>query len=188
MPWRQAGSNCDILSDLSDFSNDDLEDTGITEDPIPVVDDDITVRGNSNASSSSWHVVQPQPKYRPEPRSYNSLTTERDMQEVRWRLARSLQSNMQNPFLLMPWQRTSQKCVTAPLQMVFRGDEYQSEPGSDTENETLVKRPRNTFASLKVRNMHWEEHEDLLRQRALVRWRIILEEKPSSDRCWPSPS
>ena len=43
-------------------------------------------------------------------------------------------------------------------------------------DDIQIKRPRLTFAGRFIKNLPWEEHEDLLKQRGINRWRVILEQ------------
>lgn len=128
-------------------------------------------------SVSSWTVCAPTPKSLARPGWVNVITNERDVQEHRWRLARRLYSQVKNPLLLLPWERTCKEPLHKQLwPAMTKGECLEEESDKETETEPLLKRPRMTFSVKAVKNLKWETHEDLLRQKSLVRWRIILEE------------
>ena len=104
-----------------------------------------------------------------------SRTTERDMQELRWRLTRSLYSSISNDYLKLPWENRHASPMTSKWPMLH-SKKADITIEDDEIEEPLVKRPRMTFAALSIRGLKWEVHEDLLRQQALVRWRVIIEE------------
>ena len=183
MPWksRHPPDTIDICSDESEPFSDGFESEHFETDMSipPVLNDEVLSALHDTldtGSTSSWCFIKPQPKSIPEPPYVPAKTLDRDVQEARWRLARNLQSVHVNPLLQMPWQRTNTTTSSNMLPFVFRGDEYHSEPEELDEADPQVKRPRNSFAALRVRGMGWEQHEDLLRQRALIRWRVLIEE------------
>ena len=134
---------------------------------------------DTGSTSSSWHVCSSTLAETSAP-VISQLnwpkTVDRDVQESRWRLTRTLYSAVQNPWLRQPWEKKCQPFATSWPSFLNRRTSHEDPASAYVETEPEVKRPKLTFAAHAVRNMKWEEHEDLLRQQALVRWRVIIEE------------
>ena len=131
-------------------------------------------------SSSSWTVYEPRPKAMAVSKSSTTHVTptyERDATEYRWRLARSLYSSVQNPHLLFPWERNQNNSSSQNLwPLLNRGEVFSDDDPDPAVDEPLVKRPKLTFAAHRVKSLQWEVHDDLLRQHALIKWRVLVEE------------
>ena len=164
-----------------DYYNDgnisDLVEDDQTACDIP----DVTGSGSVTpivSSNSRWTVLEPTPKRMPSRIVHIKLpiTTDRDAQEMRWRLARSLYGKVQNRFIQFPWERSADNERSSIWPLMTRGQCLEDEQTEPVPVEPLVKKPRLTFAARMVRNMRWEVHDDLLRQHALVKWRVIIEE------------
>lgn len=142
---------------------------------------DNTPFANQLFHDSADTFVIAQPKIQPRPNNSAIFPSAgRDIQELMWRNTRSQNHATLVPTLQYPWEKNvaEQTRRSIPVGEILSHAQLASIVHSlDNRScdEPLLKKPKLAFAARCVNRLGWEESEDLLRQRALNRWRIIVE-------------
>ena len=172
---RNSDLDCEVTGIDDGFGSGDLP--GLSDETEHEVDQ---LHSAVGTSSSSWTVYN-QPKPKAMATSASSVfqvppTYERDAIEQRWRLARKLYTSVKNPHLLYPWEKVPEPANQSLWPLLNRGQVLAHDDHEPAIDEPLVKRPKLTFAAHQVKSLSWEVHDDLLRQNALIKWRVLVEE------------
>ena len=114
--------------------------------------------------------------------SFDKTGFDREFQELDWRRVRRQNQLTVIPTLQFPWERSNSSSSASSIphgQLVSVASIAQTESIMSGLNsmlpEPLTKRPKLSFAARCINKLTLEQSEDLLRQRALDRWRLIVE-------------
>ena len=87
--------------------------------------------------------------------------------------------NCRNPLLQQPWDKKDN--LTKSLERLLKPSsqmpvlpEFSMNVSQDSQ-QVLASRPKFPYAARVMSNLSWPEEEDLLRQKAMLRWRLIIE-------------